>query len=425
MISDYKNIFTSGGNPSSTYVSRTGLEEELTENVGTNKLITITGQTKAGKTVLVRRFFPKEEAIWINGGAIRNEEDFWSSLFSGLDISDAETVVTQEKDSYGTNYDGQMDFGAKFFATLKMKGSKGLKKQTSSTTSLQNSRSLPHKLAAIKSLNSSDKKPIIIIDDFHYLEEKIKKSIIHTFKDLIFDGLNLILIAIPNREYDAVMIEKEMGARVVSIKVPQWSIDDLAQIPILGFEKLNKYISNHLIKKMALESMGSPHLMQDFCLKLCSYSDKQSNNNSTEIQIDDEKLNEIFKKVANTIGRPIFTQLAQGPNKHGSRKERKLKSGETVDIYGLVAHALSILQPGMERLHFNVINKTVQDQILEDPPQLFEITRVLKAMSQIAVSDSASSPVLDMVSEERCIYIMDPYFAYYLKWGDCSLSRNM
>lgn len=127
MISEYKNIFTSGGNPSSTYVSRTGLEEELTENVGTNKLITITGQTKAGKTVLVRRFFPKEEAIWINGGAIRNEEDFWSSLFSGLEISDAETVVTQEKDSYGTNYDGQMDFGVKFFATLKTKGSKGIK----------------------------------------------------------------------------------------------------------------------------------------------------------------------------------------------------------------------------------------------------------------------------------------------------------
>jgi hypothetical protein len=76
----YQEMFVPGGFPRHTYNPRVDLklEPELAESRDNPcKLVTVTGQTKSGKTVLARRIFAPEENVWIDGATVSAEEDFW------------------------------------------------------------------------------------------------------------------------------------------------------------------------------------------------------------------------------------------------------------------------------------------------------------------------------------------------------------
>src|SRR5262245_58957642 len=85
----YTDIFVPGGFPRYTYNPRTQLDLEnsvgqILDNLC--KLVTVTGQTKSGKTVLVRKILPPEDTVWIDGGTVGAENDFWNSVNAQLDI---------------------------------------------------------------------------------------------------------------------------------------------------------------------------------------------------------------------------------------------------------------------------------------------------------------------------------------------------
>lgn len=51
-------------------------------------------------------------------------------------------------------------------------------------------------------------------------------------------------------------------------------------------------------------------------------------------------------------------------------------------------------------------------------PQLHEVARVLKHMATIAATDRSSTPVIEFEEAEKKLHITDPFFAFYLRWGD-------
>lgn len=79
----YTQVFVPGGFPQFTYNPRRELNlersvQQVLENLC--KLVTVTGHTKSGKTVLVRNILPREEAVWVDGGGVGGEEDFWTTV---------------------------------------------------------------------------------------------------------------------------------------------------------------------------------------------------------------------------------------------------------------------------------------------------------------------------------------------------------
>src|SRR4051794_10686428 len=83
----YKDVFVPGGFPKNTYNQRAELqlEQRLSEaKDNLCKLVPVTGQPKSGKTVLARRVFPPEDALWVDGGSVTVEEDFWQIVVSEL-----------------------------------------------------------------------------------------------------------------------------------------------------------------------------------------------------------------------------------------------------------------------------------------------------------------------------------------------------
>lgn len=157
--------------------------------------------------------------------------------------------------------------------------------------------------------------------------------------------------------------------------------------------------------------------MQEFCRAICRAHNVTDSFGGASADLPTDHLNRVFRETAETIGRPIFEKLSRGPRQRSDRIQRHLKSGGMVDIYGLVLHALAHLRPDLITLEYEDLRSAIRDVSAKDPPQLHEVARVLKHMSDIAATDQSSTPVIDFDEEEKRLHVTDPFFAFYLRWG--------
>lgn len=401
----YTDVFVPGGYPYYTYNSRETRDlEQKVQSVHENlcKLVVVTGHTKSGKTTLVQKVLPRETAIWIDGGGINDEEDFWSTIIDELELFQEVEELNATTRTKGVSGEASVE-GSVIVA--KGKGAVGARIENADSTSLKLSRALSSKSTALAGLRSS--RTPLVLDDFHYLPKPMQGSVVRALKPIVFSGVPIIIIAIPHRRYDAVKVEKEMTGRILSVEVPVWTEQELSYIPLTGFRLLNREVTPGQISSLACESIGSPHLMQEFCREFS----RQSNE-----PID---LNYIFQSTAeNTIGRPIFDKLAHGPRQRSDRIQRQLKNGQTVDIYGLVLEALAHIKPGLVTLEYEDLRSAIREICIpENVPNVQEVARVLKHMAEISATDESSTPVIDFDEEEKRLHVTDPFFAFYLRWG--------
>lgn len=413
----FYDVFVPGGFPRHTYNPRAALQlEERLAEVRQNlcKLVTVTGHTKSGKTVLTRKVLPTDEAIWIDGGTIGAEDDLWHIIINALDLhpesSDESTAELSSKT--GVKASG----GFSLFGTGAT-GEASAEAERAKVEGTTRSRSLSARVVALQGLRE-DSRPVVI-DDFHYLSRDLQGDVIRALKPLIFDGLPVVIIAIPHRRYDAMKVEREMTGRIHGIDIPAWEISELQYIPSTGFNLLNWDVPNDMSEELAEQAIGSPHLMQDFCRGLCKrLGIAEEQVGRAQISAGGDDLRAVFEEVAATIGRPIFEKLARGPRQRTDRMQRELKDGDTVDIYELVLRALAHLKPGLVSLEYEDLRTAIKQVSATQIPQLHEVARVLKHMATIASSDQSSTPVIDFEEDEKKLHVTDPFFAFFLRWGD-------
>ena len=321
----YQDIFVPGGFPRHTYNPRVDLQlesrlGEVTENLC--KLVTVTGQTKSGKTVLARKVLPPERAIWIDGGTVSVEDDFWQVVIQQLDLFQE----TQRDESTGTTstISAEGSAGASFFVA-KGEATAGVELEKARSSGTSSSQVLSSRVTALKGLRET-RRPLVV-DDFHYIPRDMQGNIVRALKPLIFDGLPVVIIAIPHRRYDALKVEKEMTGRIAPIEIPVWAEDELRYIPETGFGLLNHGVPASVSARLAAEAIGSPHLMQDFCRSISKQMQLQHVPIPTPLAIADAQLDAVFRDVAETIGRPIFEKLARGPQSRTDRIQREIVGG--------------------------------------------------------------------------------------------------
>lgn len=408
-------VFTPGGFPTVTYIARK--EKQLEERVSAAqdflaKLVVVTGATKSGKTVLVDKVFPQISSIWIDGGSISDENSFWELIVEKANLFTEKEYVEQDKESSTIEAEGSVE--GKVFV---MKGSAA----TRGSVGVENAfgknlkRTITSKVAAINMLQSGEIP--LIVDDFHYIDKKTQRSIVRALKAPIMHGLPVIFIAIPNRKYDAVEVEREMTGRIENIEMPVWEEEELRNIAIQGFDALNVKVSSYLIAKLSQSAYGSPFLMQEFCRTLCEKCEIEEYMAKKQYISDNVDVSNVFVEIAEHSGRSIFNKLKRGPRARSDRKKRLLKSGEQTDIYGVVLEGLKALKPGVESMPYELLRNNIRDVLAENPPQKNEISRVLDQIAKISYTDTSSTPVIDWQRDDDIITITDPFFAFFLKWA--------
>jgi hypothetical protein len=257
----------------------------------------------------------------------------------------------------------------------------------------------------------------VVIDDFHYLSRDLQGSITRFLKPLVFDGVPVVYLAIPHRRYDAIKVEREMNGRIEVVEVPSWTDVELAEIAQLGFPLVNIAPHFDTSTMLAKEAQGSPHLMQEFCKDICHKSDVHETAELMRHINPDYNYSRIFHTVAEELGKNIFEKLARGPRSRTDRMPRRLKTGQTADIYKVVLLALADLKPGVTTVEYETLRSSIKNVLDDVLPDAHQVSRVLEQMARISSMDESSVPVIDYEKDERKLHITDPFFAFFLKWG--------
>lgn len=408
------DVFIPGGQPTFTYYPRENLNLENKVKdylISPYKILSITGPTKSGKTVLVRKLLHPEEACWISGAQLTDLNELWDLILDRFQVYTTHAVLeeTSRKETKGRKLaasvkPGGIGGGAQSDYSTSAEDKSG---ETRSRTAVAG----PAALQVLLEHNSP-----LVIDDFHYIESELELKIVSILKQFIFNGLPVILLSIPHRAYDAIRINREMTGRVKHIRIPSWEEYELAQIADSGFEALSvRKLNLNDMQKLVQESLCNPLLMQEFCLQLCQLNGITQEQKTVRTLKMPKDWAKFFSSVAEDMAKPTFDRLAMGP-KDRENPEIDFTEGRKGNVYEAILMAISNAG-AKEELKLQDIWRSLQD-ILTKPHEVKDLVpRALEDLSSIARHEISGEPVVEWDKEYTTLHIADPFFAFYLKWG--------
>lgn len=396
------DVFVAGGQPSVTYVEREHqhIERNLARAIATpNQIVSLSGTTKTGKTVLCRRVLGQREYVWVDGGQHSTAKQVWDHISSELQLP-TETTQTASSQASAT-LQGSIPLVATAGGSLLSADAITERRQINSMT------------AALSTLIKD--KIVIVIDDFHYLEDDARRDVMRNVKGAVFSGLKVVLLSVTHRAFDAIRAESELTGRFVTIKLPPWSSDDLRKIADAGFRALNATHTVATIDRLCREAQENPFLMQKFCWEICFDLGIERTAMLTPHSVSpDYNPEPMFERLAEDAGLPIYQQLAAGPQSRKIRAKRPLRNGESADIYEVLLLALAETGP-KAAVSYEEVRAALSHMLIERVPQKHEITSALKHLSAISRKIGAESAI-DWDETKREINVADPYLRFYLRW---------
>ncbi|MEQ1701515.1 MAG: hypothetical protein ABMA25_15515 [Ilumatobacteraceae bacterium] len=404
-----QQVFVPGGQPTFSYYDRRSLRlEQMIDDYlkSSGRVLSLTGSTKCGKTVAIRRVLGSQ-AILLAGGNIKTVEDFWTQLAYRADAFSGEEIRLDDVEKLAGGGHIGVNFGV---ADAQLSGSS----EGSVSRGRSQTREIPLALATTDKLIAT-KRPLVI-DDFHYIPRSAQRDVLRAIRPIIFESVPVILISVPHRGEDAVRAEPELNGRVQQLHVPLWSPDELAAIAVAGYQALNLAPSKDLLEVLAGQASGSPHLMQEFCLQAALREGFRTREPVLK-PFDVENREEFFQHCAlQTFSRVDMRKFLTGPQQRGARKPRTLRHSPEppVDIYFATILALCTFGP-REKITYNELRAAFRLVLIDaDMPQKHEITRVLGKMHDIALAGDGE-PVLEWDPDQEILHITDPFFAFLLR----------
>lgn len=411
-------IFNPGGPPLYTYNPRNNLrlEEQFNAYLRSGyKLLSISGPTKSGKTVLCTRLLKENERIWISGGEIRDEDDFWCSINDQLDEYNEVCISRSNTQEERVGSEANAEATALLFkGGGKITGEESKIKEESHT----HSRKLPPRIQATKVLPKQNKP--IVIDDFHYIDPTIQKNIIRALKTPIYEGLRVIIISVPHHSNDVEKAESEMAGRVQHLEIPEWAITELQEIGKSGFRLLNIVHEPLITEMLAKESFGSPQLMHEFCAKICDFNNIEKTSKSP-IYLKNYPRLQFFTQAARSItSSSDFNIMKRGPQTRTERKIWEFSSGKKGDIYAAVLIAIANTGPRTS-ITYDELRAQLKGIIIGELPQKNQVSNVLSQMQDLSSEKKPNSSggkpkIIEWDNISYTLYLLDPYFAFHLRW---------
>jgi hypothetical protein len=406
-------VFVVGGMPTYTYVDRAefGMEDRFLDALEDGgKIITISGPTKSGKTVFCKKMLPEDQRVWIGGGTVSNADDVWTAIIHKLDGATWRQSEASQTDQEGDEYAGEA--GLNILAAT----ARG-EKRTSHTKTISAAKS---KLKVSSPVHEATEllvktKATLVIDDFHYLEERERVRVVRALKGPLEEGLRVVFLCVPHRAIEPIRAEREMQGRIEVISVPDWRENELREIATKGFDALNVAADDQVLEAFVLESFGSPHLMQEFCKHLCRMN-KVRNKQLLAKALSLRDRDGFFRRALDGGAQDILDSLACGPLGSRARMQRNFINGETGDIYVAVLRAIANTGP-KTKLTYNELRESLRDILADEPPAANEITRVLEKISEISKRRFGDRGAIDFEDTRRTIHVVDPFVAFYMRWG--------
>lgn len=416
-IMKVSEVFTPNDTPTVTYVGRDDLklESSLKTYFGVPKMVvSISGPSKSGKTVLIKRVLDEDLIIPVIGSGIVTPEDLWTRALQWMETPTTVTTTQAAKTEFSGRVKGGGEAGiplvAKGKAEAQASASKAWSGASSETTE---SAGLTR---VIKEVSGSDF--VIFVDDFHYIKEGLREEVGRQIKVAADNGVKIVTASVPHRADDVVRSNPELRGRVAAVDLGYWDSRHLLLIARQGFHALNVDLAPAVERRLCDEAMGSPQLMQTICFCLCQILG--INEPLPEKKIVEAREDEIARTLSQTSHFTDFskmlTSLHSGPKTRGQeRKEHELADGTSGDVYRAVLLAIRA-DPIAMSFSYDEVMSRIKAVCSSESPAGSSVTSCLEQMHIITEGIQPGSPVLAWDGDN--LDITDPYFAFFLRCSD-------
>ncbi len=413
-------VFTPTSYPTLTYVARDELHHErlLREWIrSSTQIASLSGPSKAGKTVLVQRVVGEGNLITVSGASVRAPDQLWERVLDwwgephSLVATAAETTTqTKGSDKGGSLGVSALGLSASARATASTANAAA---ETLQATSLR--RGLPQVVQQLAQTSFT-----VLLDDFHYIPQAIQSDVAQQLKDAASRGVRICVASVPHRADNIVRALPELRGRVLAIDLDYWSRRDLLEIPRLGCPQLGLEVDKASLQMFATEAAGSPQLMQSICLWMCNHLGvRESVDTVKAVQLDELARKEILFLTSCTVDfRTLVRSLIAGPKvKSGERRMYMHFDGRAGDVYLTVMRAVA-MDPPLLAIEANELARRLEMLCKGAHPDRGNMIRACNALGQIAAGFAApTGPSLEWDEGAQTIVIPDPYLLFYLRWS--------
>lgn len=107
----------------------------------------------------------------------------------------------------------------------------------------------------------------LIIEGFEVLSKNMKAFVAQQIKEVSRLGIRIVILLGEGAEKEVFQSNPDLQGRVSLIYMLPWEKEELQKIALVGLEFLGRTEEKSVIQKMAIESNGSPKIMQRLCLE--------------------------------------------------------------------------------------------------------------------------------------------------------------
>jgi hypothetical protein len=406
-------VFTPTDVPTITYVERTtgNYEEELRKAFEIPKMIvSISGPSKSGKTVLVTKVVSKDNLIHLYGASIKSAADLWTNVLAwmGGPIEITETSGSKKSGTVSGTAGGK--FGIPFVA--EGKAGAGGSATVESNASTARKIAVSNLDSVVKEIGGSDF--VVFVDDFHYIEASVREEIGRQIKAAAELGIRICTASVPHRADDVVRSNTELRGRVTAVDMSYWSPKELEEIAYRGFRELNVDLAPRVLEGLSNEAFGSPQLMQAISLNFCFESNiGETLEQHIRIDVPSEKVRQVLERTStSTDFSTLLSVLHAGPKQRGTeRKQFKFVDGSSGDVYRCVLLAIKSDPASLSFRYDEMLKRTIGVCSGESPVGS-SVSESLGQMAKLARTVQ-EAPVIEW--DEDVLDIVEPYFLFFLR----------
>jgi len=410
-------VFTPGDYPNHTYVQRNSaaMEERLRNALDTpGEVVSVSGPSKSGKTVLVQRVVGSDNLIAISGAGIRTPDELWERILDWMDVPTGQSTTRAVQAGGTVGASGTLSGGLPILKAGGTTSAEFRVEGTASSTSERGRRGLPD---VVKEIGGSEF--IVFIDDFHYMHRDVQVEVALAIKDAAAQKVKVIVASVPHRADDVVRSNPELRGRVRNVDVGYWNIAELREIGTKGFPLLNMTVPAASVDRLASEASGSPQLMQAMCLDVCfAHGVRTKAGELVEAALSDAALSRILgDTTTRTDHRRLVKHLHGGPPLRGKKRTGyKLRNGGTGDVYRCILLTLASDPPTLSWT-YAAIAARMSALVVGDRPTAQSVYESCAQMAKMAQAISPSERLIEWDEQQRLLEIVDPYFLFYLRWS--------
>ncbi len=395
--------------PKYTYVDRQKLDEKFEYYLGSQKHIVVHGASKQGKSCLRKKKLDASNSLIVQCLPVMEKvEDVWRTALQNAGVE----VQTRSATTKGseTNIDGQVEGQAKLPLIADVKGSvstslKSGSSEVSEKTSIQADSLLPRLADFLRK-----SKQRLILEDFHYLPDEVRKGIAFGLKALYEEKAYIVIIGIWSEQNLITYYNGDLTGRIEEINLT-WTPEELLKVLSQGEGALNIEFAPGLRSQLIESAFGNVGLLQRLAEKICIEANVLSPQPAKQNISDIDLLKRARTQLVNDI-RQRYTRIAEV-------FKASMRSDAVLLLYARIYNEL--VDANDSELIKGIAYSTLFDRIQKNAGGITirqsDLTSALDKVERLQARKGVTPLLVSYSKSLRKLFLNDREFMFYRKYS--------